>query len=113
TAAGGQYTLKITYPRMGYTPAERKFDVRAYRAPRLRNQVTFLRDGYGAGDKVTATVHSERAEGGFPAGAKVTVIARVDDEQVYTGPAQIDAKGDCSATFPLPKAMERGEGTLA
>jgi len=62
---------------------------------------------------VTATVHSERAEGGFPAGAKVTVIARVDDQQVYTGPATIDAKGDCTATFPLPKLMERGEGTLA
>jgi hypothetical protein len=112
-AAGGEYTFKLTYPYQGYTPAERKFDVRIYRAPRLRNQITFAREGYGPGDNVTATVHSERAEGGFPANARVTVTARVDDRQVYTGPATIDAKGDCTATFPLPKAMERGEGTLA
>ncbi len=112
-ASGGEYTFKITYPYQGYAPSERKFDVRIYRAPRLRNQVLFARDGYGAGDKVTATVHSERAEGGFPAGAKVTVTARVDDMQVYTGPATVDAKGDCTATFDLPKLMERGEGTLA
>ncbi|HVT80902.1 MAG TPA: MG2 domain-containing protein, partial [Phycisphaerae bacterium] len=113
SASGGEYTFKLTYPFQGYTPAERKFDVRIYRAPRLRNQVNFAREGYGPGDTVTATVHSERAEGGFPANAKVTVIARVDNVQVYTGPASIDAKGDCTATFALPKAMERGDGTLA
>ncbi len=113
SAAGGEYTFKLTYPFQGYTPAERKFDVRIYRAPRLRNQITFARDGYGPGEMVTATVHSERAEGGFPANAKVTVIARVDDRQVYTGPASIDAKGDCTASFPLPAALARGEGTLA
>jgi alpha-2-macroglobulin-like protein len=113
TAAGGEYTLKITYPRQGYAPAQRKFDVRVYRAPRLRSQVTFARDGYGASDKVTATLHTERAEGGLPAGAKVTVTARVDGVQVYTGPGSVDAAGNCVATFDLPKAMERGEGTLA
>src|SRR5262249_41889026 len=63
-AAGGEYTLKITSPRQGYAPAQRKFDVRVYRAPRLRSQITFARDGYGASDKVTATLHTERAEGG-------------------------------------------------
>jgi hypothetical protein len=112
-AAGGEYTFKIKYPVQGYAPSERKFDVRTYRAPRLKNQITFARDGYGTGDKVTATVHSERAEGGFPAGAKVTIIARVDDNQVFTAPTTIDAKGDAVATFNLPKAMERGDGTLA
>ena len=113
SSSGGEYTFKIAYPYQGYAPSERKFDVRIYRAPRLRNQITFARDGYGTGDTVTATVHSERAEGGFPANAKVTVIARVDDNQVFTKPLTIDAKGDCTATFALPKAMERGEGTLA
>ncbi len=113
SASGGEYTLRVTYPALGYAPAERKFDVRIYRAPRLRSQITFLRDGYGPGDKVTATVHSERAAGGFPAGAKVTVTARVDDQEVFTGPAAVNAAGDCTATFALPKAIERGEGTLA
>ena len=42
---GGQYTVKISHPWTGDAPAERKFDIRAYRAPRLRSQIKFLRDG--------------------------------------------------------------------
>ncbi len=113
TAAGGEYTLKVEYPYQGYAPSERKFDVRIYRAPRLRSHVNFVREGYGPGDKVLASVHSERAEGGFPADAKVTVTARVDGIQVFIGQAKIDAKGDCSTSFELPKAIEKGDGTLA
>jgi len=57
--AGGEYTIHIAYPFEGYTPAQRKFDIRAYRAPRLKSQITFLRDGYGPGDKVQATLECE------------------------------------------------------
>src|SRR6185295_16364038 len=55
-AAGGEYRVKVSYPPLGDPPAERKFDVRAFRAPRLKSQIVFLRDGYGPGDTVTATV---------------------------------------------------------
>src|SRR5688572_29375180 len=34
--AGGQYTVKFNHPWSGDAPAERTFDIRAYRAPRLR-----------------------------------------------------------------------------
>ena len=36
--AGGEYTIRMSYPYTGQPPAERKFDVRAYRAPRLRHK---------------------------------------------------------------------------
>ena len=111
--AGGEYTIKVTYPGHGYAPAERKFDIRVYRAPRLKSQIKFLRDGYGAGDDVAATLSVERAEGGIPIGAKVTVIARVDGTEVFRGPATVDNKGNCVARFELPKDIERGEGTLS
>jgi len=52
--AGGEYTVRIFYPS-GDAPAERKFDIRAYRAPRLKSQIVFVRDGYGPGDTVAAT----------------------------------------------------------
>src|SRR5262245_27384029 len=39
--AGGEYTIKASYPINGHAPAERKFDDRAYRAPRLKTQITF------------------------------------------------------------------------
>ena len=62
--AGGEYTIKLSDPFTGQPPAERKFDVRAYRAPRLKSQIKFLRDGYGAGDEVVATLHAERSRRG-------------------------------------------------
>lgn len=112
TQAGGEYTIKVSYPQAGHPPAERKFDVRVYRAPRLKTQIKFLRDGYGAGDEVVAALHAERAEGGVPRGAAVTVTARVDGAQVFHGPAKIDDHGNCLARFKLPAEIKRGEGTL-
>jgi uncharacterized protein YfaS (alpha-2-macroglobulin family) len=111
--AGGEYTVKVTYPWTGHAPAERKFDVRVYRAPRLKNQITFLRDGYGPGETVQATLHTERAEGGVPENAKVSVIARIDGVEVRGAETRVDAKGNCSASFALPKEIARGDGTLA
>ena len=111
--AGGEYTAKVSFPFNGHSPAERKFDVRAYRAPRLKTQIKFLRDGYGPGEEVVASLHVERAEGGVPAGAKVTVVARVDDSETYRGEAPMGEQGDCTARFKLPEKIARGEGTLA
>ena len=111
--AGGEYTIKATYPGYGHPPAERKFDIRAYRPPRLKSQIVFVRDGYGPGDEVAATLHVERAEGGIPDGAKVTPIARVDGAEVFRGKAKVDAKGNCTVRFKLPAEIQRGEGTLA
>jgi hypothetical protein len=110
---GGEYTLRVTYPWTGAAPAERKFDVRAYRAPRLKSQIEFLRDGYGPGDTVTATLDVKRAEGGVPEGARVTATALVDGVTAAQVPCTVDGKGRCTVRFPLPKTLERGEGTLA
>ena len=111
--AGGQYTVHAMHPFTGDAPAERKFEIRAYRAPRLKTQIAFLRDGYGPGDEVVATLEVQRAEGGVPAGAPVTVTARVDGAEVFRGPAAVDAQGSCVARFPLPQQIARGEGVLA
>ncbi len=110
---GGEYRVRISYPWNGHAPAERKFDIRAYRAPRLKSQIVFLRKGYGPGDHAGASLHVERAEGGFPEGAKVTAVARVDGEEIHRGAARVDARGNCTVFFGLPDAIERGEGTLA
>ena len=110
---GGEYKISVNYPWHGLPPAERKFDIRAYRPPRLRSQIVFIRDGYGPGDEVAATLHVERAEGGLPEGAEVTAIARVDGAEVHRGKTKIDAKGNCTARFQLPEKIERGEGSLA
>jgi hypothetical protein len=109
---GGEYTVRISHP-WSDLPAERKFDIRAYRAPRLKSQIVFGRDGYGPGDTVSASLHVERAEGGIPAGAKVSVSARVDGAEIWTGATRIDSSGNAGTNFKLPPAIGRGEGVLA
>lgn len=111
-APGGEYVVEAR-GLMGHAAGVRKFEVRAYRPPRLNSQITFLRDGYGPGDQVSATLEVKRAEGGIPTGAKVTAVARVDEKEVARVPGTVDAQGRCVVSFPLPKAIERGEGTLA
>lgn len=110
---GGEYSIRVTHPGTGHAPGIRKFDIRAFRAPRLKSQIVFVRDGYGPGDSVSASVHVDRAEGGVPANAKVTVVARVDGVEIHRAPTSIDAQGNASASFKLPAAIARGEGTLA
>jgi hypothetical protein len=109
---GGEYRVRILHPA-GDPPTERKFDIRAYRAPRLKTQIVFVRDGYGPGDTVSANLHVERAEGGAPAGAKVLVTARVDGREVWSGETAIDELGNAGTNFRLPLEIARGEGVIA
>ena len=111
--AGGEHKLVVKWPQSGWAPAERKFDIRAYRAPKLKTQIKFVKDGYGPGDTVRATLHVERPEGGAPAGAGVEIAARVDGKEIHRGRGSVGADGDVVASFSLPKELERGEGTLA
>ncbi len=113
-ATGGQYTAKVTSRTLGTPETERVFEVRAFRAPRIKSQIQFTRDGYGPGDQVRASVSMERAEGGVPQGARVTAIARVDGNEIYRGPAlQMDNTGVIDAVFNLPEHIDAGEGNLS
>ena len=110
---GGRYTLKATFPSSGHPPAERDFDVRAFRAPTLKTAVAFLRDGYGPGDTVAASLAVENAEGGPPpAGTSVMAVARLDGAEVFRGPVPI-ANGRGRVAFDLPASIARGEGSLS
>jgi len=108
--AGGEYTVRIRHASS--SPAERKFDIRTYRAPRLKSQIVFVRDGYGPGDTVAASLHVERAEGGVPANAKVSIAARVDGQETWRGDTKVDGSGNAGASFKLPATIARGEGVL-
>ncbi|MCA9214959.1 MAG: hypothetical protein KDB27_17930 [Planctomycetales bacterium] len=111
-ASGGEYIAKFQ-PTTGDAPAERKFEIRAYRPPRFRSQIQFFQKGYGPTDSVSALLSTKRAEGGIPVDAQVTITARVDDIEIHRSTSKVDPNGNCLAQFNLPDAMERGEGTLA
>ncbi|PIE43078.1 MAG: A-macroglobulin complement component [Gammaproteobacteria bacterium] len=110
---GGQYTAYVTSVSLGLPEAERTFEVRAYRTPRLKTQIEFIREGYGPGEQVQATVKVTRAEGGVPSDAKVTAVARVDGAEVYrkTG-LSISENSDTSVAFTLPEVISVGDGNL-
>ncbi|MFK7996493.1 MAG: MG2 domain-containing protein [Granulosicoccus sp.] len=112
--AGGSYTASVTSPNLGFPESERVFDIRAYRAPRLKTQIEFIREGYGPGDEVKATIAIERAEGGIPLRASVTAIARLDGQEIYRSKGlKITQAGFVNTAFSLPEDIVRGEGSLS
>ncbi|MBV1922290.1 MAG: hypothetical protein KUG73_16560, partial [Pseudomonadales bacterium] len=111
---GGVYTAAVSSLNIGTPEAERTFEIRAYRAPRLKNQIEFSREGYGPGDEVQATIRTKRAEGGVPVGAKITVIARVDGQEVFKSTTlTVDDSGIASTVFKLPEEIITGNGSIS
>jgi len=111
-ASGGRYRA-VVQTSQGDAPGERVFEVRAFRAPRFNAQTVFLRDGYGPGAEVRATCELTRAEGGVPAGATVTAVARVDGAEVHRQELTVGDDGLLACTFTLPEAIAEGDGVLA
>ncbi|OED37093.1 hypothetical protein AB833_24965 [Chromatiales bacterium (ex Bugula neritina AB1)] len=112
--AGGEYTAKVSSSTLGVPETERAFDIRAFRAPRIKTQIQFTRDGYGPGDLVKASVSVERAEGGVPLKASVTAIARLDGREIYRATdLKIMGSGIVETAFNLPEQISAGEGSLS
>lgn len=109
---GGVYTARVENVGGDGAPAERKFEVKAFRVPRIKSQIEFARRGYLPGEEVTAVVTFTRAEGDIPQGAAVEANALVDGEMVFAG--EVPAKhGQATVKFTLPKQLAEGDGTLA
>lgn len=111
-AAGGIYTVRAEN-NFGGAPAERTFEVRAYRVPRLKTQIEFVRRGYLPGEECEAVVSIERAEGGLPENAVVTASAVLDGELLLDGQEVPFEDGIARVRFALPKEIEVGDGTLS
>ncbi len=113
-ALGGTYTLATTFPWSGFPESEMTFDVRDYRVPRLNTDLQFAKKAYGPGDLASATLSVARAEGGIPKGAKFTAVATVDGVEAYRKDGLLlDEEGKARFSFPLPKSIQVGDGTLA
>ncbi|MBI3722541.1 hypothetical protein HY251_01080, partial [bacterium] len=110
---GGEYKLVARFPWEGLPEAETTFDIRSYRVPRLKTELEFAKKAYGPGERVSATLKAERAEGGVPLGASATAVATVDGVEVHRSEVSLDASGLCSVSFSLPRTIKDGEGTLA
>ena len=73
----------------------------------------FDKHAYGAGESVSLAVSAMRAEGGAPAGAKISAVAVVDAKVVHESTFVADSEGKCTVGFVLPHVMSEGvEGNV-
>jgi hypothetical protein len=123
------------YNLIRFTSSEREFNIRAFRAPRLKTQLKFLQKGYGAGDKAVASVfplhfpsHSlarsnprrrrspnRRLDNRYRHGRwqrSLSVTQSHPPISYRSSPVSLDKSGNCLITFDLPKTITTGEGTL-
>eukprot|EP01117_Protostelium_nocturnum_P005593 TRINITY_DN2019_c3_g3_i1.p1 TRINITY_DN2019_c3_g3~~TRINITY_DN2019_c3_g3_i1.p1 ORF type:complete len:1433 (-),score=577.93 TRINITY_DN2019_c3_g3_i1:70-4368(-) len=111
---GGDYKARISWKYANFPPAEREFNIRAFRNARVKSQIKFQRKGYGAGEEAVATLNVKRAEGDVPLGAKVSASVRVDGKEVSTQELTLeDPNGNLTIRFKLPDSITTGEGTLS
>eukprot|EP01129_Flabellula_baltica_P009970 TRINITY_DN4157_c0_g1_i1.p1 TRINITY_DN4157_c0_g1~~TRINITY_DN4157_c0_g1_i1.p1 ORF type:complete len:1410 (-),score=334.03 TRINITY_DN4157_c0_g1_i1:2-3844(-) len=79
----------------------------------MRTQIDFLRKGYSPGQTVEATLEVSRSEGGYPVGADVSSVVRIDGKETFRGSSVVDAEGRCRIQFVLPDYIEKGVGSLS
>ena len=60
---GGTHTLVASSPTDAFPEERRKFEVRPYVTPTLRQKLDFARDSYNLGDEVEADLSVELADG--------------------------------------------------
>ncbi len=83
-----------------------------YRAPRIRKELDFAREAYGAGETVNAVVTLAGSSGGPLANQPARAIVQVDGEEVARLDLMTDAEGAALVSFDLPEILHRGDGLL-
>ena len=111
-APGGVYRLRVEDEEGSGAPAERTFEVRQYRAPRLRSQIEFSRRGYLPGETVVAVLSCRRAEGEALENPRISATAQVEGKVVFQLEDIPWKEGCATVSFPLPEELQEGDGTL-
>lgn len=110
---GGTYTARVEDDGGEGAPAERKFEIRSYRTPRLKMRVEFSKRGFLPGEECTATLHFERTEGIVPADCGIKAVAELDGQLLFSDDSLTAVNGVATVHFTLPKEISQGDGTLA
>jgi len=118
SAAGGDFEFIASFVHWNGDAVApcgvRRAEVRAYRPPRLKTDLDFMKQAYGPGETVIASLRVTRAEGGAPAGATVTAVAVLDGAELHRSSITVDHSGFCEVRFTLPKDIPGpGEGSLS
>ncbi len=112
-AMAGSYTLHAK-SLDGFFPEQRcEFQVRAYRVPRFKKSLQFVRPSYAPGESVDVAFSASRVTGGPLADATVQVAAMAGDRMIYQLKTRTNSAGTCDVSFPLPTTIEQGRVELS
>eukprot|EP01117_Protostelium_nocturnum_P005592 TRINITY_DN2019_c3_g2_i3.p1 TRINITY_DN2019_c3_g2~~TRINITY_DN2019_c3_g2_i3.p1 ORF type:complete len:877 (-),score=178.42 TRINITY_DN2019_c3_g2_i3:1494-4124(-) len=110
---GGDYKAKLTWKFENFPGAEREFNVRSFKSPRVQTQIKFQKKGYGLGEEVVATLNVRRAVE-VPKVALISASARIDGKEIFIQEGcTLNEAGDVAVRFNLPNVITSGEGTLS
>lgn len=108
--AGGKWMIRATLPTGEVD--ERPFVVSSYEIPRIRKRLEFVREAYGAGDRVEALVELERTTGGPLSDHTVRAILQVAGEIVLETDLRTDKTGAAFLSADLPRDLASSDGLL-
>jgi hypothetical protein len=118
---GGEYTLIVREAHRRFPEQRRKFLVNKYEKPKLNKELDFSRKSYGPGDEVVARCKAKHLDGRPLKNCRVLATVNIDNKQYGSHGEektealvfQTDDEGTVNVRFYLPKAIERGLGTVA
>tara|TARA_B100000609_G_scaffold199681_1_gene206392 strand:- start:7907 stop:12925 length:5019 start_codon:yes stop_codon:yes gene_type:complete len=110
-AKGGEYTLHVHFEVSKQT-AKHKIFVHSYQPPRIKKKLEFIREAYGAGDTVEATLSLRAATGQPLRSQAIQLYARLDGKVIRTWGGKTDKKGKALLSFKLPDALKTRDGSL-
>ena len=107
---GGSWKVRATVA--GQPTAERTIQVMATELPSIKKELEFVRDAYGPGDEVTATLSLHDATDAALPNRDASAVVQLGDQKLPTMPIRTDDAGNALVTFRLPATLANDDGVL-
>jgi hypothetical protein len=108
---GGEYLVRVKNEQTKAT-GEIKVQVSSYQAPHIKKKLEFVREGYGAKDRVEATLTLKNNNEQPLADQAFEIQVRLNNKIFRTWQEKTTAKGEALLSFELPAQLETDDGLL-
>jgi hypothetical protein len=110
---GGAHTLVASSPTDAFPEERRKFEVRPYVTPALRQKLDFARDSYKPGEEVEADLSVELADGRVARQVPLAVAAEAGGVNFFNLHTMTNDQGAHRVRFRLPETIDPGTAVLS
>ncbi len=91
---------------------EKEIQVQKFVLPRLKMKLDFMRDAYGANDKVVAELNLNTNENKALSNYEANFVAKLEGNELTKGKFETDDKGTAFIKFELPNNLKSNDGLL-